>query len=505
MSADHPLELRRLGTVVLGVGLLCGLTYIVPPAQAVRPWVPGEPVPLLHLFSPDSVVLESARGEVITVDADVLEAPLTVAPEVEVLEDGWAPDPLPVRSPAVPTPLLVPAGSLDHWFRQLAEVEAGKPGVLVRALNWGDSTIAGDGIVGTVRERLQDRFGDGGPGFLAVQVDPRWAIRPGVARWPKGDWESLTITFGGAETPRYGLAGTVSTASGEARSTLGGLEFDGERQPLHRFDVHYQVQPGGGTFSAVPKGAGGARIGTAAEGHGDRFREVLAPDGAEYLWIKTAGDGPVTLYGVALETRGPGVTWENLGVAGSGLGSIGRQSRSHLERQIERREPDLVVYMTGGNELGYETLQQGEGEKYKEAYIKVVERFREGAPGASCLVITPLDQATRSRGKVVTKPLMEKLERVQRQAAQELGCAWWSAWRAMGGEGSFGRWLQLDPPLAWTDLMHLTEDGLALVGHSFADAIEQAYEVWLHEHPDAGWEPPSPVHGPELPPGFREP
>ena len=161
--------------------------------------------------------------------------------------------------------------------------------------------------------------------------------------------------------------------------------------------------------------------------------------------------------------------------------------------------------MTGGNELGYETLQQGEGEKYKDAYKKVLERFREGAPGASCLIINALDQATRSRGQVITKPLMAKLERVQREAAVELGCAWWSGWHAMGGDGSFGRWLQMDPPLAWTDLMHLTETGLDLVGQSLADAIEQAYAIWRHEHPDAGYAGPGPLHGPVLPPGFKPP
>jgi len=502
-DSDHRGELKHLGMVLGAFGVLVAVTYAVPQAQAVRPWVPGEPVPLVHLFSPERVVVETKSGEVITRDAD-LDAPLGVGAPVVVADDGWTPPPLPVRSPAVPTALLVPPGSLDHWFARLAEAEDAQPGRVVRALNWGDSTIAGDGIVGTVRTRLQARFGDGGPGFLAVQVDPRWAIRPGVARWPKGDWESLTITFGGAETPRYGLGGTVSTGTNGARSTLGGLEIDGQRQPLHRFDVHYQVQPGGGSFSAVPKGAGGVRLGTDSASHGDRFREVLAPDGAEYLWIKTGTDGPVTLYGVALETRGPGMTWENLGVAGSGLGSIGRQSQSHLRRQIERRQPDLVVYMTGGNELGYETLQQGAGEKYKAAYVKTFARFREGAPDASCLVITPLDQATRSRGQVITKPLMAKLERVQREAAHEMGCAWWSAWHAMGGEGSFGRWLQLDPPLAWTDLMHLTEEGLELIGQSFADAIEQAYDVWRHEHPDAGYAGPGPVHGPSLPPAMEE-
>ena len=123
------------------------------------------------------------------------------------------------------------------------EVEAGQPNRIVRVLHWGDSTIAADGVTGTVRSRLQETFGDGGPGFLPVKVDPRWVVRPGIARWPKGDWVAENITEGGASFRRYGLAGTVASVDGKARVTLGGLEIDERRQLSHRFDVHYQKQP----------------------------------------------------------------------------------------------------------------------------------------------------------------------------------------------------------------------------------------------------------------------
>ncbi len=93
---------------------------------------------------------------------------------------------LPDRSPAVGTPLEVPPGALDAWFTAMARAEAGVPGAVARALHWGDSTIAADGITKTVRSRLQGRFGDAGPGFLAIHVDPRWSMRPSVLRKHQG-------------------------------------------------------------------------------------------------------------------------------------------------------------------------------------------------------------------------------------------------------------------------------------------------------------------------------
>ena len=493
--AEHRTELGRLAAVGGGIVALVALTYAVPQAEPVRPWLPGEPVPLVHLVLPEpgTEVRLDAHGELARVAVED-----STPPPAPLLDEVAEPTPeppgarLPKRPPAVPTPLDLPDGALDHFFAALAAAEDGEPGRLVRALHWGDSTIAADGITGTVRERMQDRFGDGGPGFLAVHADPRWQIRPGVLRMQDGDWTSLTITFGGAETPRYGLAGNVSTSGpeGEITATLGGRRIDGKRQPLHRFDVHYQRQPEGGTVSVVPRGHRGAVIKTAHEKVGDRFRELPASEGATTLWIKTHGDGPVTLYGVALETEGPGVTWETLGVAGSSIGSMtAHQSRYHLRTQVERRQPDLVVYQTGGNELTYPTLLGGEGEKYEESYLKVLDKLRSGRPEASCLMIGPLDQATRKRGTVVSKDNLERMITVQRRTAARAGCAFWDARAAMGGEGAFGRWLDHQPRYAWTDLIHLNSEGLELVGNSMADALLDAYEQWRIAHPESGWQP----------------
>jgi len=485
----HRAELRRLAIFGLSFAALAASTWAVPGLEALRPWVPGEPLPLSSLVPQSRTVRESQSGELSAV------TPLPVAeaiPEAPTESPVRLPPPLPSRPPAVPTRLEVPPGALDAWFRDLARLDAQEPGLVVKTLHWGDSTIAGDGITMTVRERLQSRFGDGGPGFLAVAVDPRWAIRPGVLRYTQGEWESLGITHGGARTDAYGLAGTVSTAVGEASATLGGSQPPGtkgsaERQPLFRFDLHYQRQPGGGRLSMKPRGAPGTTVSTNTgnDRTWDDFALVESPEGSSTVYLKADGSGPVTVYGVALETAGPGLTWESFGVAGSGQGSmLTNQAARHLAGQVTRRAPSLLVYQTGGNELSYPSLVKGDGSLYKETYLKVLARLRAGAPEASCLVITPLDQATRERGQVVSKPALSKMVELQRQAATEAGCAFWSARDAMGGEGSFSRWLDHEPRLAWTDLIHLSDEGLEIIGHSLADALEASYDEWRETQTD---------------------
>ncbi|MCB9780958.1 MAG: hypothetical protein H6742_20485 [Alphaproteobacteria bacterium] len=511
----HRRELRALLLFSGCFVALGAVSYLTPATASVRPWIPGEPVPLLRLLQTDGSVQEDAQGELVvkhgSADADDSGAPDGAPPDATASSDGSdhaspgaaaALPPLPRRSPARPTPIEVPDGAWEGLYRQLAMAEQGYPGAVVRVLHWGDSTIAGDGITMTVRDRLQDRFGDAGPGFLAVHVDPRWALRPGIARWTQGPWESLSITFGGAESDRYGLAGTVATAPAgeEATATLGGrkradAERNSDRQLVHHVDVFYQKQPGGGGLTVKPKGAPGRTLRTdGGDRTFDAFERLDSPDGSPTVWLKADGSGPVTVYGLALETDGPGLTWETFGVAGSGQGSmLQNQGRRHLQDQVARRDPQLLVYMTGGNELGYGTLSSGEGEKYLETYLKVLERLRAGAPHAACLVVTPLDQATRERGQIKSKPLLTRMVALQRQAALDAGCGFWDARAAMGGEGSFQRWLDHEPRLAWTDLMHLTDEGLELIGHSFADAFERSYDEWKLANPASmppAWVPP---------------
>lgn len=631
-SQIHDRELKRLLSFIGVFGLFSAASYVVPGLELVRPWVPGEPVPLVHLALDRAIVTENRLGEIvrqmpgedarkdapITVDSGAPPAIEGPAPEVEVevevdvgaeaeplaplvadiapsvsapatldleecaaedteaiddtladavpiepatvegvpltddesasddtdgaalpaaepgaeaaedaVADGSAapPDegadddapavlalpptapgstesvavaipsrPAPERAAAVDdvsrpgegslrdrlpargTPLEVAPGSLNAWFTSLAKASAGTPGHIARALHWGDSTIAGDGITRTVRSRLQGRFGDGGPGFLAVQVDPRWASRPGVLRNAKGAWKTRTITFGGAGNKYYGLGGTVSTAYGKSSSTLGGSKVGDQRQALHRFDIAYQTRPDGGTLVVQVDGGEGATFQTASASTGDAFHTFTAPAGAQQLHVATTGDGPVTVYGVSLETRGPGMTWETLGVAGAGQGSMFRQGPNHLARQVAWRDPDLIVYQMGGNELGYPSLKTGGGKVWKERYVRVVRSLRKGAPDASCLLITPLDQGERVRGTVRSKPTMATMVRLQRETAREMGCAFWDAQAAMGGSGSFGVWL--NKKLAWSDLYHLTNKGLAIIGHALTDAMEAAYDEW---------------------------
>ena len=472
MTSENPGLVALLAA--FGTGALCVAGASFSPALSGHvPWRPGEPLPVWRALAPQSAprVVEDDQGD------------LVVAPAPEVTAQAVVPAasgpgaPTILRPPGGPTALIDPAfRGMDPFYRALALAETGHG--LARACQWGDSTIAADGITGTVRRRLQDRYGNGGPGYLSAGLDPQWSMRLDVAVVRKGEWATSSLLNGGGEG-RYGLGGIVSTAAPEASVSFYGPKGpDGKRIPLHHFEVYYQSNPAGTTWwSAVSgRGAGGGSANSSTAS--DRYHSVDLPDGYTSASIGTSETGPATFYGVVMETAGPGVVWDALGVVGVGTRSFVQSGRRHLAAQVAQRHPALTVVMLGGNELGLPSLLAGNPDEYAGQYADTLGRLRAGVPEAGCLVVTPLDQATRTGGTPHSKPGLAAAIAAQRAVAGAWGCAFWDAQAAMGGPDSIVRWAALRPPLAWSDLLHLSETGQDIIGQLLADAIEAQYGAW---------------------------
>src|SRR5690606_24280471 len=129
-----------------------------------------------------------------------------------------------------------------------------------------------------------------------------------------------------------------------------------------------------------------------------------------------------------------------------------------IKAQIGHRDPALIVFTYGGNDLpriGAGSLAEDGG--VREA-CAVSEPGRAGKPEASCLVTRVIDHARA--GTYTVKPEhVEIMVGAQRRVASEQGCAFFDTWAAMGGPHSIHDWLKLNPRLAEPDLKHLNRRG----------------------------------------------
>jgi len=96
-------------------------------------------------------------------------------------------------------------------------------------------------------------------------------------------------------------------------------------------------------------------------------------------------------------------------------------------------------------------------------------------PGAGCLVVGAMDRARKEGDRLVTVPIIPHIVREQRAVAAEVGCAFWSAFDAMGGKGSMADWVRRG--LGAGDFTHPTSWGAERLGTWIYTALMARYET----------------------------
>jgi lysophospholipase L1-like esterase len=105
---------------------------------------------------------------------------------------------------------------------------------------------------------------------------------------------------------------------------------------------------------------------------------------------------------------------------------------------------------------------------------------RRARPEAACLLMAPLDQATRDeRGNITTLAPVPIIVEAQRRAARAEGCAFFDTYAAMGGEGAMRRWFRSEPRLAFGDYRHATPAGYTVIGNMLYKALLKGFSDFL--------------------------
>ncbi len=364
------------------------------------------------------------------------------------------------------TPLLRPVPIVDAnagllSFRNALSRTASRSGV-TRVLYIGDSAVVGDGLTGVLRRVLQLRYGDAGAGFLAVGRPWPWYrhhdVKHGGEGWEyEGVHNRLT-----AKERMFGLGFLRGVAQGRRASAYFGTEDDTPvGRHVGRFELFYLEQPGGGELSVSVDGALARTLSTDAAQRGPGYFELDVPDGAHRLELETSSGRAVRVFGVVMERKRPGVVLDAIGVNGAHATHMLANDPELLRAHLERRDPNLIIVQLGTN-----LKTRMPTAKYADEMRSFVSLLRKARPGASCLLITPFDRTTvPPSDEEPTPDYIPKVARALEGVARDTGCAYYSFFDAMGGEGSFRRFQRLG--LAQYDGMHLTRDGYEVL----ADAL----------------------------------
>jgi len=431
----------------LFVSMLAGL-LVVTCAAGERSRSPGAAPP-----APAPSAAPSAAGEAPS------SAPLASAPNT--LSDAGA-DSAPALSP--------PSVRLSRFFHALGPLARHEPGARVRVLWFGDSHTAADYLTHAVRRPLQERFGNGGPGFVQLGVErTRHAL---VKTTREGKWrrEPASPALGQKQLDGvFGLGGQrVIPESADARVGLelleGAVAGDSKATFVFRADAddRFRVSVRGTGKSESLKPKSGRAVGVL------RHQDVaVGARGA--LDVGVTGGAP-ELFGALVESDAGGFVLDTLGINGARAQTVLAWNEAEWQAAVRERAPALFVFAYGTNEAA-STFPT---EKYEKSLSELVARAHAAQGSADCLLVGPPDMATLD-GKSQSRALEH--DAAARRVAERSGCHYFSALSAMGGEGSFGRWMKEKPPLAAPDRVHLAPSGYEKIGSALARELLEAFDA----------------------------
>ena len=401
------------------------------------------------------------------------------APANEQVNDGEVKEFIDKKNSYGDEPVRIedPHGAMKPFYEALKRTQAKEEGAITRVVQFGDSTIVADKITGTVRRKMQERFGDSGHGWLLVGKPWDYYIHANVSFYAMDGWKMNRLTSNPLKDGYHGLGGVTSRGIGSGLwAEFRTVDEGTTGRSISRFEVYYMAHKRGSELAVLVDGEEKEVINTRSEEVEDKKAVVTFPDGAHKVRIQLKSAGEARLYGVAMGRDTPGVVYDSLGVTGVRAKTwLERVDDAHFKGQLKMRDPHLVVVMLGTNESEFESMNM---EEYEQEYEKAIQRIRTALPDRTCLIASPPDRAKKNRmGRMTTAPLIPQMAEIQREVAFRNKCAYWNTYEAMGGKGSMAAWYRNKPRLASGDFTHFTAAGGEVLGILVYEALMEGYEA----------------------------
>jgi lysophospholipase L1-like esterase len=450
---------------------------------------------------------------------------------------------------------------LATFFRALANLESPPPDSptppVVHIIHFGDSHVASDYWAGVLRDELQARFGNAGPGFV-LPGHPWAGIRYVEAQSLDGaGWRTDglhlgetdgVVGLGGMSLENYRKGSPASASAtftqfnvfAAASPGVSCLQVQVDGAPVD--DVVAQATPvipapgsapealmpepspkslgGGAGYPADPPPA--TRVRHRRLHH--RYSPPIPPwrpwpadapldllsltsssplaNGEHRLSIWSDCGSKARLLGVELSNGAKGILYDTDGVNGARLVDLEKPLPALRTALLRQAHPALIVVSYGTNDIGTKDFSASE---YEQTAFRILTKLKEDAGDASILVTGPTDRGSRRRRtREWIQAGQAELQPALRRAALRAGCAYWDQQAAMGGRGAMTRWVRAG--LAQYDYVHFTSPGYKKLAELLFAQIMDEYKKFKETEltpPTPETEPPAPV-APEAKPAKPE-
>src|SRR6185436_12468329 len=168
-----------------------------------------------------------------------------------------------------------PDNAMRSFNEALARTEAKTKGAITRITHYGDSPITNDGITGTTRQLMQERFGDSGHGFILIDRPWDWYGHQAISFSPGGGWIDSSFMNPRTRDGEFGLGGVAFFGNGPGKyARFAPAQTGSTGKKFSRFEIYYLQQPSGGQFTIDASDNESRLVSTSADQEKSAFAEI---------------------------------------------------------------------------------------------------------------------------------------------------------------------------------------------------------------------------------------
>lgn len=353
-----------------------------------------------------------------------------------------------------------------------------------RIIHYGDSQLEGDRISAYLRNRFQTLYGGSGPGFIPIKQEyhqvsavvttsENWLrfasfdpSKPIFANKNYGAYLSVSRF-----TPVYDIV-SDSLAIPELLPVKATINISPSAKQYAKLK----------TYTSIGLHYGNATTPVSIKVYSDGAllkEEMLVSDGNYHNYKMNVPATPANLqiemeatispdfYGLTLDGS-EGVLLDNVAMRGSSGTVFANLNSASFSSMYQQLQPKVIIFQYGGNTVPY--LKDSLAVKNYTSYLKSqINWVRRKAPEASLIFVGPSDMATTINGELKSYALLPYLDAELKESCLSNNVAYWSMFKAMGGENSMPFWV--DQNLAGSDYTHFTGSGTQIISELFFTAL----------------------------------
>ena len=356
-------------------------------------------------------------------------------------------------------------GGMDSFYAKLYQIaHLGRP---VRIAFYGDSFIEGDIMTGDLRERLQERFGGNGVGWVDCGNNMN-GFRRTVRQKFSGlcEYEVVKKPFSHA---CEGISQRYFVPDEGATVWMAGTKYKPHARQWQCSTLYLRSEGGLEVTTSIN---GDSTITSRLDGT-TAVQALSWTGNARHVGYSFRHVSPQTyIYGMAMEGSG-GIVLDNFSMRGSSGATLAKIPKQTLNDFARLRPYDLIVLLFGLN-VANDRSHAANYKAYTRQMRETVSRFRAAYPDAGILVAGVPDRDQRTQAGIRTVNGIEALSAYQQIMASDCHVAFFNTFEAMGGRESMRR--LVDRHLANKDYTHLNHDGGRHVAGFFFESLMAGYE-----------------------------